>query len=283
MKISIILGAYKSENDLFNVLKHLGSLNYTNYEVLVACDCIEQDLTMLPLVLPTCNWKKLCINTSKKRRGIVKALNSVLKEAKGEIIVHFAVDRRFTRKDALKKIAKHFEDPFVGGILFDMAHPQKRNWSRLAVAQATVVRLVSDWRLEHPIVENDKFPVIVSAFRRIKGIDDSSINDDAEFAYKILDEGYIIKNVKDVKWYAYGEPSDFKKVFNRQKRTSKGWLNTKKRRNIDIKGYYFSLFKYYLKNFKRYSFIDIMLFTMVYSVAMVGAKFSKESITEVWK
>jgi len=75
-------------------------------------------------------------------------------------------------------------------------------------------------------------------------------------------------------------------VFHRQRRTRVGWIKTAKRRKLNFKKYYASLFLYLIFNFYNYSIyelVSLFYFAFAYSIAMFGAFFKiNEKITKIW-
>jgi len=293
-KISIIVAAYKSENVIRETLKQL--LSIKNAEVIAAVDTHE-DKTIDIVKEFAKKHKNLIVDFSEKRRGIIKAFNSALKKAHGEIAIKFDADRRFFNPATIfNRLIKHYKDPNVGAVTFDMKDPpeysdKKIAISRLVKAQGFMSQIVSDWRKEkYPIIKgNFDMPLIVHSFRKtlVSGIDVNAINDDAEIGYIVLDKGYKAVFAKDIFQYGFNEPANLLNVFYRQRRTRIGWLKTAKRRKINFKKYYASLLVFLLFNFYKYDIYDLvslLYFAFAYTIALIGAFFKiNEKITKIWR
>jgi cellulose synthase/poly-beta-1,6-N-acetylglucosamine synthase-like glycosyltransferase len=288
MKITIIVCAYRSEKFIEGALNHLLKLKYPNKEIIVAVDTEEDNTYQKVLKFKN----KVKITYSKKRRGIVTAFNDALKKATGDIIVKVDTEYRFISKNPLQKIAAHYKNPNVGALTFSSIRFSKypKYFTRLVIAEAIITRVIEDWRNEkYPIIK-DYFPcpIFIHSFRNVvKKIDENTINDDAEFAYKILDMGYELRFVNDVILHAFDEPLTIRDIFNRQRRTACGWFITKQRRKISLRFYYLSLIKYYILHIKKYgimSIIYLLILVIVYSVAVMDALIKGNvHITEIWK
>lgn len=292
-KISILVAAYRSENVIEDTLNHfLKKVKYPNFEVIFGVDT-KEDRTIDIVRRHAKKSKKIIVDFSERRRGIVKTMNSMLKKATGDIIIKFDAEFRFLNPSTcLYKLIKYYKNPKVGALTFRIVDPPNkyRNFERLAVAQSVIVKIVCDWRKEKYPVIKDFFPMplFIHSFRNvIKKIEKSSINDDAELAYKILDEKFEIRFADNIKAYALREPGKFRKVFYRQRRTTAGWFITKKRRKLSLRLYALSLLKYYLLNIRKYglySMICLIYFGLIYSISIFGALLKRKTkITKIWK
>jgi hypothetical protein len=76
-------------------------------------------------------------------------------------------------------------------------------------------------------------------------------------------------------------------ILLRQTRTSAGWFKTAKKRKINLFKFYFSVFLYFVRNFYRYSFFEIV--SIFYAIPLFalsiinGYMKQNKSITKVWK
>lgn len=287
MKVSIIVCAYKSEDVIRGMILHLLKMKYPKKEIIIAVDTQEDNTYKIVKEFKD----KIKISYSEKRRGIIRAFNDALKKATGDIIVKFDAEYRFCVRNPIEKIVKHYENPNIMALTFCPEQDPNRykKTGKLAVAQNVITMIVSDWRSEkYPTIKGFfPLPLFVHSFRNIiKKIDEDSINDDAELAYYILDKGYEVGFANDVKFYALKEPSNVRDIFHRQRRTTVGWLSTKRRRVISLRFYYLSLLKFYILHIRRYgpySLVCLAYFGTVYSISIFGAYFKlNEKITKLW-
>ena len=294
-KISVLVAAYKSENVIRDAMNHfINEVKYPNLEVIVGVDTRE-DKTIDIVREFAKKSKRIIVDFSEERRGIVKAMNSMLRKSKGNIIIKFDAEFRFINPSkCLYKVIKYYEDPNIGALTFYGKLPprfyEKILVSRLVKAQDFMSQIVQDWRKDkYPVIKgNFDMPLSVHCFRGgiFKKIDTESINDDAEFAYSVLDKGYEILFTKDILFYSLVEPANLLNVFYRQRRCRVGWLKIAKKRKINFKKYYASLFLFLLFNFYKYKIYDLVslfYFIFAYTIALIGAFFKvNEKITKIW-
>jgi hypothetical protein len=294
-KVTIVLGSYKDEKAIGDTLKHMATeLKYPNLEIFVAVDTHE-DHTIDVVRKMAKRYKKIRVDFSETRRGVTKALASALKKATGEIILHSASDYRYRNPSkVLFNLVKYYEDPSVGGVIVSSPDPpfldEQRKGNINEYSQIAMYRLVRDWKNQFKVIQGKpKFPVICHSFRRklIDNIDVNSINDDAEFAFSVLDKGYKIVTSNNVKFYSMIETTTPKAILLRQSRTTAGWFKISKKRDINLFRYYFSVYWYFLTHFYRYSIYEIISINyaiLMFLVSMFSAyKKQKQPPTKAWQ
>lgn len=116
--VSLIIAAYNEEKSIEKKIRNSLELDYPKekLEIIVASDC-STDMTNEIVKGFSNSGIKLFV--SKKRSGKTAGRNSVIPEAKGKIIVLSDATGMYKR-DALKKLIRHFKDErigCVGGIL----------------------------------------------------------------------------------------------------------------------------------------------------------------------
>ena len=282
-KISLIVPVYNEKDILEKVLVHMTEeIKYPNFEILLGIDGDDGSVDIARRYAR--KYKNIKISYSKERRGIFAAENAVMKLSTGEIIVKFDGDARFAEPEkALYNIARHYQNPKVGALLFDCQDvPDKEKKRSITVrGEAFVMKLVSNYMESIGTITGkwNCFMIVTSVRKGIlPQFKLDSIIDDVQLAYATLDKGYVIKFTPDVKYYKIGNPPNPRELFNQKKRNYKYWLRVKDY-NKEIKMYvfYFSVFKYFLKNFYKYSITEILPFfywCIVFVWAMVSTNIS---------
>jgi glycosyltransferase involved in cell wall biosynthesis len=294
-KISIILGGYKEEKIIGDTLKHLATeIKYPNLEIIAAIDT-HNDKTIDIARKYAKKYKKIKIDFSPKRRGVTKALASALKKATGDIILHAGSEYRYHNPATfLFKLVKYYDDPTVGGVTIEGEDPKSLDKQRRGnineYSQVALYRVVRDWRNQHKIIQgNVNFPVICHSFRRklITDLDTESINDDAEFAFSVLDKGYKIVSTDGIQFYSMVETTTPGAILLRQTRTTAGWLKIARKRKMNLFKFYLSVFWYFITHIYRYSFYEVV--STLYAIPLFlisvinGYIKQKKSATKIWK
>ena len=294
-KVSIILGAYKEEKVIGKTLKHLVTqVKYPNLEILVAVDTYE-DKTIDIVKEYARKYRKIKLDFSRKRRGVVKALSSLLKKARGEIIFHFGSDFRFYNPSkCLFNLIEYFSEPTVGAVIVDIRDPKplekKMKLNINTYAQLMISKLVMDWRRQKYKIISGKpeYPLICHSFRRklVNNLDERSINDDAEFAYSVLDKGYKIVFAKNLWSYSISEPMTSKGFLLRGSRTAAGWFKIAEKRKLKPFKYYLSLFEYFITHLHKYKFseIGVIIYALPLYVISIIDGYRKRNLipTKTW-
>lgn len=294
-KVTIMLGSYKDEKAIGGTLKHLAAeVKYPNLEILVAVDTYA-DKTIDIVRKYARKYKKIKVDFSKERRGVTRALASALKKAKGDIILHSASDYRYHNPSTfLFNLVKYYEDHSVGGVILEGEDPEtldkERKLNINEYSQIAMYNMVRDWRRQYKVIEGKpKFPLICHSFRKklVDNLDPDSINDDAEFAFSVLDKGYKIVRADGIKFYSMIETTTPKAIFLRQSRTTAGWLKIAKKRKLNLFKFYLSIYWYFITHFYRYSFYEII--AIKYAILMFLISFSsaykkrKLAPTQAWE
>lgn len=286
-KISLIVPVFNEEEIIEPCLVHMmEEIKYSNYEVLLAIDGKDNSIKIAREYAK--KYKNIKISYSKERRGIFKAENEVMKMATGKIIVKFDCDARFKEPEvALYNIAKNYGNPKIGALFFDCQHVPKEEIRRSITVrgEAFIMKLVSNY-MESVGTINGKWNcfMVVNSVRSdvLKELALNSLIDDIQFAYATLDKGYDIKYAADVKYYKIGNPPNPRELFNQKKRNYKYWLRVSGvNKDIRLYKFYGAVFKYFVKNIRRYSWKEIIpffywCFVFVFAMAttLVGIKLS---------
>jgi cellulose synthase/poly-beta-1,6-N-acetylglucosamine synthase-like glycosyltransferase len=298
--ISLLVGAYKEEDVIGGTLKHLTEdVKYPDLEIIVGVDTHE-DRTLDIAKSFAKKHKNIVIDYSPVRRGMQNAMNSMLKKARGEIVVKCDADFRYINpKRIFYKVAEYFSDPRVGGILFRTKFSKKfldteYKKNVAARAESFISILVTDWKDKvFPKYISGNFPYLAGcdAFRKklVPKMDPNIFNDEIEFFYEVLSKNYKVVYAKDIEKYGAVTVPNTKALYLQKRRSAYGLIKVSKKRNVNLVLYYTSIFVYLLTNFYKYNIKDII--AMVYlSVifatsnfdAWIKSKGKEISSTKIW-
>jgi len=300
-KISIITPAYNESEIIEKTMKHLvNELKYPSRkkEIIIGIDgCTDNTLDIVKKFIKE-NRKKcvIKIDCDGKRRGMAGRMMSMLKKAKGEIVLKMDADMRLhSPGNVLYKIADAFKDPNVGGIVWfgeDFSKTLQAERSFIARGEIFANMLVSEFRKQfYPLTTIPPVPTLsVQCFRRKlinPNIDASKIICmDDEIGYMILKKKYKIIYLGDVSVYFYGVPITVQQLFYQKRRGISGWFKLSEKYDIRVIGYYSRIFYFFLKNISKYKIEDIISFfywCVIFTFAMIDAKIKKNySVTKIW-
>jgi cellulose synthase/poly-beta-1,6-N-acetylglucosamine synthase-like glycosyltransferase len=300
-KISVLMPIYHEEKMLPGALESLLNSDYPDLEVIIGIDT-KEDRTLDIAKRYAKNHKNILIDFSPVRRGATGAMDSMIKKAKGSIVLKFDADHRIGNPSKFfYNLARRFEDKGLGGLcifgygdiedrklLLEIERKINKSWAARGERVACVlVDLFKESKL--PINKVPNFPIDVNAFRKsaVSGLDPNVVHDDALLAYKILEKSYKIDVAPDVLVVDFGHPTSFNRFLNQRVKGSVGWQDLSKKYNLDLKSYYLSLFGLFIRNIRKFSLKDDFAFTYwisVFVASMFISFFRKNrKPTEVWK
>ncbi len=300
-KISIITPAYNEAEIIEETMKHLvNELKYPGIkkEIIIGIDgCSDNTLEIVKKFIK--KNRKNCIikiDYDGVRRGMAGRMMSMLKKARGEIVLKMDADMRLHNPgSALYKVSSAFNDPTVGGVVWfgeDFSKTFQAERSLIARGEIFVNMLVSNFRKQfYPLTKIPPVPTLsVQCFRRNlinPNIDASKIICmDDEIGYMILKKGYKIVYLDEVSVYFYGVPITAKQLFYQKRRGISGWFKLSDKYDIRVIGYYSRIFYFFLRNITKYKLIDIEAFfywCIIFTFAVIEAKVKKnESVTKIW-
>jgi glycosyltransferase involved in cell wall biosynthesis len=265
-RISVLMGAYREEDVIGKTLKHLTKeIKYPNLEILVAVDT-EEDKTLEIAKDFAKKNKKIKIDFSPTRRGLQNALNSLLKKSKGDIVVK--CDAEFNYMNPSKcfyNLVKYYQNPKVGGVVFKSDFPEKIKQqyrkSLPAWGENLISLIVDDWRKDNIKVIDKKFHLFANldSFRKsvVSRLDPKIINDEVDVLYAITSKGYKVVYAKDIIKYGFSPVPNFKVLYMQKRRSAFGLFSVANKRKINLPKYYLSIFFFFLKNLRKYDFIDL--------------------------
>jgi cellulose synthase/poly-beta-1,6-N-acetylglucosamine synthase-like glycosyltransferase len=298
-KIFVLVPAFNEENNLTDAVESILRAKYPKKEIIIGVDDGNDRTLEIARELKK-KYKIISIVHHKKRVGTTANMNSMLKKAKGEIILKFDSDMRVGNpKRFFYNIKKHFEDKNVGALVLwynkindkkIRREVEKKKENFLTRGEYAVYKLVNTFRMENlPINKIPTFPIDVRCFRKslVKEIDNKIIHDDAFFAYKVLEKGYKVKGVTDIVLVHLGTPMSITGLFNTRIKGRIGWKELSKKYPIDLNKYYFSLFVIFLKNIRKFSLKDIAAlfwWSLVSSASILLSHFKKDKTAKnIWK
>lgn len=121
-KVSIVVPTYNEENDIEDTILSLLSLNYTNVEIIIVDDSIDNT----PLIVQKYINNHIRLIRPEVRRGRCEARNIGIREASGEIIIILNADVRLPI-DFIDKILNHYKN----GADFVLVQSQVENTDKL--------------------------------------------------------------------------------------------------------------------------------------------------------
>ncbi len=120
--VSIIITCYNHEKYLVECLKSVFTQNYENFEVIIRDDgSTDKSVELIQSFLDDSNntFSKPCFFEHGVNIGLVKSLNSILKKAKGEIIIFCSTDDLFLENRISKAVEIHLQYPNIEFVAFN--------------------------------------------------------------------------------------------------------------------------------------------------------------------
>lgn len=109
MKISILICSRKRSRILERCLKKILSQNYTDFEILILCDELDEEINDYINIIESFNDPRISLIRSTKPLGVSGSRNMLMKCASNEIFVVIDDDAFFDTQDALFNISKIFQ------------------------------------------------------------------------------------------------------------------------------------------------------------------------------
>jgi len=296
-KISVLIGAFKEEDVIGNTLKHLTEeVEYPNLEIIVGVDT-QEDRTLDIAKYYAKRNKNIIIDYSPVRRGMQNAMNSMLRKAKGDIIVKCDADFKYLNpKKVFFKLAKHYENPKIGGVIFKTRFDKKELNRELkkglaARGEALISLVVSDWREKKLKEVEGDYRLLggCDSFRRslVPRLDPNIFNDEIEFFYEVLKKGYKIIFAKDICRYGTSLVPNVRSLYLQKRRSAYGLFKVSNKRNIKLFKYYLSILGFLISNITKYNIRDLVALFYLGSVFLVSnldarLKYLKGGKSNIW-
>lgn len=192
LSVTFVIAAYNEERVIERKIKNTLGLDYpeSKLEILVVADGSD-DRT--PELVENYRDKGVRLLFNKERRGKTSALNRAVESANGEIIVFSDANNDF-RKDAVKKLVRHFKNPSVGGVcgskkirlneIRESSEGDSLYWryeSAIKSAESAIGSITG--------ADGEIFAVRKSLY---KIMNEKVINDDAELTLSLIQQGYRV-------------------------------------------------------------------------------------------
>ncbi len=223
--VSVLIPAWNKQECISDTIKAVQNVDY--YKELKEIIVIDDKSTDNTLNIVK-QFGDIKIIAKEKNAGKASALNTGIKEAKGEIIVVIDADS-FPEKDSFKKMLPYFKDPKVGAVTSTIIVKDPKNL--LEKMQAIEYYLIAWGRKILDFVDSVYVtPGPLSMYRKdllleIEGFDTNNITEDIEIAWKILKIGYKNKMCLAAKVYT-DVPKKMKHWWKQRVRWDIGGLQT---------------------------------------------------------
>jgi biofilm PGA synthesis N-glycosyltransferase PgaC len=220
--VSVLIAAYNEEKVIEEKILNLSRLDYPadKIEFLIGSDgSSDRTVEIAKRYLHISNLKVFDL----PRGGKVSALNSLLKKAKGEVLVFSDANTMFDSK-AILELVKYFTDDRIGCVSGQLRYKIDASSGQGAKSESTYWKY-ENWVkvLESKIGRLSGANGAIYAIRSgiISGIKKGIINDDFFAATYVLQSGYDV--ILEPKAIAYEEPNDeFDSQFKRHVRDGAG-------------------------------------------------------------
>lgn len=302
IKLSFLIAAHNEEKIIGKTLKHLSGILYKDYEVIIGLDgCTDNTEKIVKY------WKRKNNNIGyfklNLRKGKNLVINSIIKKAKGEIIIINDADWLFSieNKDSILKLVKIFDDEKIGGIAesfpveWDAEKIKRGDIGYKMVAYSSYLWLeFQKNKYSHKISEelsivDEPKMFMTNIFRKKLFKDNYSLADDFERTRNIIKNGYRIvffNYEKMPRMTAIYDKIKISDIYKQKIRTARAREQIKDKEKIGFSDYYFpSIFYIFVNSWKFGVSIGILMtiWLIIGSLATFVSKFKKISTKEGWQ
>ncbi len=303
MKISFLMAAHNEEKIIRKSLNNLLNLPYKDYEVIIGLDgCTDNtEIIVKEYVAKSKKFKYFKLNL---REGKPAVINEIIKKASGEIMIIHDSDWifKFNDKKTLYNFLFVFNDKKIGGIAesfpveWGREKIRKGNFGYQMVAYGTYFWFKFQ-KEKFSRKEGDliylKEPVmfLTNVFRKKLYRENSSLGDDFERTYDILEKGFKIAIFDDLKYPRMISSYDsilVRDFFKQKIRTAIARKQMKELRNwkIGIMNFqlpfiFYSMRKSLHMGFKP--FFLVLFWIFLTTVATIFSLFKKSNTKEGWR
>jgi glycosyltransferase involved in cell wall biosynthesis len=301
MKLSFLMAAHNEEKIIAKTLSNLISLPYKNYEVILGLDgCTDKTEEIVKSFEKKSN--KIRHFNLNIRSGKPAVINSIIKHAKGEIIIINDADWIFQVKDEkiLSEFLSAFNNPEVGGIAeafpveWDESKLKHSNFGYKMVAYSSFFWL--EFQKNKFTTPKDNLSLITSPtmfltdiFRKKLYKPNTSLGDDFERTHDIMNSNHniaLFNNPNLPRFIATYNKISIKDLFKQKVRTAiaRNQL-TKKSQGVGM-NYYLGSVPYLFFNSWKFGFVPgfaVSFWILLTFFATLVAKFQNKSTKEGWK
>lgn len=203
-KVAFLIAAHNEEKIISKTLSHLASLPLKNYEIIVGLDgCTDKTEEIVKSLSK--RYKQISYTLLNLRAGKPAVINALVKKTDAEIIIINDADWLFINGSAknLEEMMKLFDNHSIGGV----AESFPVEWSDLRMKKSNwVFRMVaysSYWWLAYQKrfytqkkgsvrVVKEPCMFLTNILRRKLYLQNSSLGDDFERTYDIMQKGYSV-------------------------------------------------------------------------------------------
>lgn len=310
-KISFLIAAHNEERIIEKALKCLVELPYPDYEVIIGLDgCTDKTLDIVKYFQRKKPgiFKYVELN---ERKGKAHVVNLIFPYANGEIIIIHDADWIFkiNRKDDLIKMMAWFDDPKLGGIVesFPVEWEPERVKTNNSIAFLAIAWSSYFWieylkkkfsiRINGKLYANPKnknFPFELNIMRKKLYNKNETLGDAWERAQDVLEQGYLLRLVKNEslpRMHASYDTAKFKDIFKQKIRTAISREQIKEKYNylnFNLLNFHLPLLAFMLKNLNKVKRIKgvfgifIWLSIMGYSMLSHQVKRLNNNIRKGW-
>ena len=222
--ISLLVPAYNAEKRLEPSLKNLAKLEYPKDKLdVILIDDGSTDKTAE--IASKFDWVKVI---HKPNGGKASALNYGINYAKGELI-GVMDDDSYPDPNSLKKMIPFFDTQKVGSVTSCiLIKDPKKGWAWLQAIEYAII--IWTRKLLEYVEGIFVTPGPLALYRRnvlvkVGGFDEGNLTEDIEVAWRILDNGYIVRMAADARVYTI-PPDTLGKWWRQRVRWTVGGLQT---------------------------------------------------------
>lgn len=303
-KLSFLIAAHNEEKIIAKTLNNLISLPYRNYEVILGLDGCTDNTEKI--VKEFCRkFNKFRCYKLNFRQGKPAVINSIIKHAKGEIIIINDADWIFSVRNRvqLDKFLSVFDNPKIGGIAesfpveWDRNKIENGNLGYKMVAYSSYFWL-NFQKEKFTYKKNEKENLLylkeftmflTNIFRKNLFKENFTLGDDFERTKDIMAQGYDIVVFNDINMPRMTSTYDrigLKDMFKQKIRTAQARKQLENIENINVRNYYIPAVWHIFKNSWKLG-IDIgflmCFWIFLTSVATFVSGFKKMGTKEGWK
>jgi cellulose synthase/poly-beta-1,6-N-acetylglucosamine synthase-like glycosyltransferase len=220
--VTFLVPAHNEENSIASCLESIKNLDYSKSKVrTIVIDDGSTDATAS--VVKKFDKVKLLIQ---KHKGKAAAINNALSHVKTELVACLDADSVLD-KTYLKKIVGHMENKKVAAVTPSLKVTHKNSLLRDIqymeyLFMIFLRRIFSFFDCQH-VIPGPGGIYKTEYLKKIGGLDEKSLTEDMEVAFRFVDNGYKIENSIDA--YVYTEaPKTFKGLFKQRVRWYRGYL-----------------------------------------------------------
>jgi len=300
-KLSFLIAAHNEEKIIAKALNNLLSLPYKNYEVILGLDGCTDRTEEIVKSFEKKSDKVRHFNLN-IRSGKPAVINSIIKHAKGEIIIINDADWIFNVKDekSFQSFISIFNNKDIGGIAdsfpveWDKNKINNSNFGYKMVAYSSYFWLdFQKKRFSKKIngineITNPSL-FLTNIFRKKLYKQNTSLGDDFERTHDTMKSNHkiiLFNNPSMPRFIAAYNKIPIKDLFRQKIRTALARNQLKSKENLSLSSYYLSSLPYIFFNSWRFGITSgfaVSFWILLTALATLEAKFQRTSTKEGWK